>query len=195
LHALQMASHGMDVKDGQKEKDEKDQGKKEVVVVVEEEQEEEQEELVEEEEEEVGQDTIETNQNDLVSVADDNQDELHLNKSDEMYSKTLKKNLPLEDPKSTLTVEKTTETIVQDDDDDDDNDRGHQDQITTIPKTRVEVVSNTVQVERLETAILSDPVVHTGIVVFSIIVWLLVRKILAIVEDMKELEAEIQQLR
>jgi len=45
----------------------------------------------------------------------------------------------------------------------------------------------------LDSPLLSDPVVHTGIVIFGIIVCLLVQKIRAIVEDMRELEALFQQ--
>jgi len=49
--------------------------------------------------------------------------------------------------------------------------------------------------ERLESPLLSDPVIHTGIVVFSVIVWLLFRKLTAVIEDMRALEAEIRELR
>jgi hypothetical protein len=49
--------------------------------------------------------------------------------------------------------------------------------------------------EHLQSPLLSDPVIHTGIVVFSIIVWLLVRKLTAIIEDMHALETEIRELR
>ena len=49
--------------------------------------------------------------------------------------------------------------------------------------------------ERLESPLLSDPVIHTGIVVFSVIVWLLLRKLTAVIEDMRALEAEIRELR
>ena len=50
-------------------------------------------------------------------------------------------------------------------------------------------------IERLESPLLSDPVIHTGIVVFSVIVWLLLRKLTAVIEDMRALEAEIRELR
>ncbi len=49
--------------------------------------------------------------------------------------------------------------------------------------------------ELLHSPLLSDPVVHSGIVIFSFIVWILVRKLSAIIEDMKELEAEMQQFK
>jgi len=47
---------------------------------------------------------------------------------------------------------------------------------------------------RLQSPLLSDPVVHAGIVIFSIIVWMLVRKLTAIIEDMKELEAQFREV-
>ena len=47
----------------------------------------------------------------------------------------------------------------------------------------------------LNTPLLSDPVIHSGIVIFSIIVWLLVRKLSAVIDDLKALEAEIQSLK
>eukprot|EP01083_Nonionella_stella_P240207 839938_1 len=47
--------------------------------------------------------------------------------------------------------------------------------------------------QRLESPLLSDPVVHTGIIIFSVIVYLLVRKINAIMEEMVILEAKFQQ--
>lgn len=46
------------------------------------------------------------------------------------------------------------------------------------------------QEEIAESPLLSDPVVHTGIVVFSAIVFLLIRKLQDIVADMRELEAQ-----
>lgn len=49
--------------------------------------------------------------------------------------------------------------------------------------------------EHLQSPFLSDPVIHTGIIVFSIIVWLLVRKLTAVIEEMHALEAEIRELR
>jgi hypothetical protein len=58
-----------------------------------------------------------------------------------------------------------------------------------------EIVDESLEPERLQSPLLSDPVVHAGIVIFSIIVWLLLRKLNAIVDDMKELEAEIRQLK
>lgn len=51
------------------------------------------------------------------------------------------------------------------------------------------------QEERLQSPLLSDPVVHAGIAIFSIIVWLLVRKLNAIIVDMKGLEAELRELK
>lgn len=47
----------------------------------------------------------------------------------------------------------------------------------------------------LNTPLLSDPIIHSGIVIFSIIVWLLVRKLSAVIDDLKALEAEIQSLK
>lgn len=47
----------------------------------------------------------------------------------------------------------------------------------------------------LNTALLSDPVIHSGLVIFSIIVWLLVRKLSGVIDDLKALEAEIQSLK
>jgi len=49
------------------------------------------------------------------------------------------------------------------------------------------------QQQRLESPLLSDPVVHTGIIIFSAIVYLLVRKINAIMEEMVILEAKFQK--
>lgn len=48
--------------------------------------------------------------------------------------------------------------------------------------------------ECLHSPLLSDPVVHAGIAIFSIIVLLLVRKLNAIIDDMKELESEFREL-
>lgn len=46
--------------------------------------------------------------------------------------------------------------------------------------------------DSLDTPWISDPVVHTGIVVLSIIIYLLARKIQAIIAEMKELEAQFR---
>ncbi|GFH50815.1 ubiquitin-conjugating enzyme E2 J1 [Chaetoceros tenuissimus] len=67
---------------------------------------------------------------------------------------------------------------------------------TSDPLQEVEMDEALLQDENsLNTPLLSDPVIHSGIVIFSIIVWLLIRKLSAVVDDLKALEAEIQSLK
>lgn len=182
LHALQMASHGLDVpmeeemgtakvletSDGQEQEEKGTDGNSK-------EKEEEKEDVKQEDE-------VEKKQNESSPVAEN----ISRNNGDEIASKTTLITHQDETNKRTI-LEKKEETILSAESD------GNHD--GNISEERPEVEHNHVQMERLDTPILSDPVIHTGIAVFSIIVWLLVRKLSAIIEDMKALEHEIQQLR
>lgn len=71
-----------------------------------------------------------------------------------------------------------------------------------IPTTQLEnnedatdvAVEEIQELERLHSPLLSDPIVHCGIVMFGAIVMLLLRKINAIMEDMRQLESELSSL-
>jgi ubiquitin-conjugating enzyme E2 J1 len=185
LHALQMASHGLDVSVEQKSEqvhETRDAGKG---------QEENSQDKEDEKEGIRQQGGVETNQNELISLlADDHQEQMDGKQGGELPPKTLM-NQP-DETNEPIELEKKTETTLEADDDDRDQNHGS---IKPKEERLEQVETNNVQVERLETPILSDPVIHTGIVVFGIIVWLLVRKLSAIIEDLKALETEIQQFR
>eukprot|EP00558_Chaetoceros_sp_UNC1202_P011246 CAMPEP_0197252496 /NCGR_PEP_ID=MMETSP1429-20130617/61667_1 /TAXON_ID=49237 /ORGANISM="Chaetoceros sp., Strain UNC1202" /LENGTH=421 /DNA_ID=CAMNT_0042714899 /DNA_START=79 /DNA_END=1344 /DNA_ORIENTATION=- len=48
--------------------------------------------------------------------------------------------------------------------------------------------------QNLNSPLLSDPVLHTGILIFSIIIYMLLRKMGAVMDDMRDLEAQFRQL-